>query len=66
MIGLLKKLGQYQDILRMAGVPEFIIKYPQFIRKVPLTQEDIDWAKNKIARYKEDQDDDWDDKPFKK
>ncbi len=48
-----EEIAYYRKILEMAGVPEFIIKYPQLIKKIPVTQEDIEWAKKEIIKYKE-------------
>lgn len=43
------KIFLYKSVLKMAKVPKVIIENPQFIRSMPITQEDIDWAKDQIA-----------------
>lgn len=45
-----KENRAYKKLLRMADVPEFLIKHPEFIKRMPLTKEDIAWAKEKIAK----------------
>lgn len=49
---LLIKINQYKSVLKLAGVPKLLIEYPSFIRSVPPSLEDIDWAKGKIIKNK--------------
>lgn len=47
-----RKIDSYKTILRIAGVPEFLIENPEFIKSIPPTEDDIEWAKNEIEKHK--------------
>jgi len=44
----LKLIEEYKEVLRMAKVPKLIIENPKFIKSMPITKDDIEWAKQKI------------------
>lgn len=45
-------ISEYQNLLKLAGVPEILIEFPRFIKGLPVTESDIEWAKTKIEEYK--------------
>lgn len=47
------KIEAYKLICKLAKVPKFIIDNPEAFKPDPLTNEDVKWAKDKIAEYKE-------------
>lgn len=46
------KIDAYKFICRVANIPQFIIDNPEVMKPVPLTNEDVKWAKEKISEYK--------------
>ena len=47
------KIARYQRIMKLAGVPEFLIDHPEFINLEPVTKEDLEWAEKVINKLKE-------------
>ena len=46
-------IEDYKEVLRMAEVPELIIEYPNFIKSMPITQKDFEWAKQELDKQSE-------------
>jgi len=50
---MVRQIDQYKRVLKLAKIPKIIIENPQFINSIPLSKEDIDWAKKKIAEHED-------------
>lgn len=51
-IAEISKIPHYKRILKMAGVPELLIDYPELLKSMPPDKEDIEWANRKIKEFK--------------
>mgnify|MGYP001559277966 CR=1 FL=1 len=43
-----RKIEAYKKICKFANVPELLIIHPELILSEPLTEKDVDWAKQII------------------
>lgn len=50
---LLLQVHHYKSALKLLKVPKIIIENPQFIRKLPMSRQDIELAKSQIQEHQE-------------
>jgi len=47
-----QRIEDLENLCREAGIPEFLIENPGFIKGEPITKKDIEWGKKAIEIYK--------------
>lgn len=55
-----KYISELKEVLRFADCPELIIDNPMFIKGKKPTDQDMEWARKKVAEYIKQEDNTWD------